>query len=170
MLTPDALARIREAAAEVRGALGEDDDERAFWDTLAMLTDVEEIADGLLRRMAHAKTMAAALTAERADLKARLTTFNRQAERADAMLAAVVKASGQRKMTRPRATLYFSTGQERVELAPDFECPKQLLKHPPAPPPAPDLDAIMAHLRANPESIPGARIARAPETFNVRTK
>ena len=169
-LRPHDLATIARARDEVRAALGDDDDAKAFWDTLGMLTEVEEIADALLAEMSTAKAMTAALAIEIADMRSRQTRFARRAERSKDGLAALLKAAGQGKMERPRATFYFAKGREMLELAADFECPTDLLvRPPPAPPPEPDKDAILAAVKAG-NHIEGARIGTAPQTFSVRTR
>jgi hypothetical protein len=152
------------AIADVRALLEGDDDLRLLHDTLEGETGFREVCEAMHATLAETEAMADALSAQQAEMKARLSRLHRRAEALRDGLRTLMLASGLPKLELPRATLSIAKGQEAVRYAPDFDCPSQLLKRPP--PPEPDGAEIKRQLKAG-VAIDGAWLERSAPILKV---
>lgn len=159
------LPTIRRMADEIRAALGDDFDGETFLDTLDGETDAADIADKLLADMLGAEAMADAIRGEIADLTARRNRFDARGEAIRAQLMALLDATGEKKMERPRATISRRAGIASVQIIDETAIPSQLCKTTVAP----DKAAIKAQLLAG-ETVPGAQIVTGSDSLAVRVK
>lgn len=159
------LPTIRRMADEIRVALGDDFDGETFLDTLDGETDAADIADKLLADMLGAEAMADAIRGEIADLTARRNRFDARGDAIRAQLLALLDATGEKKMERPRATISRRAGIASVQIIDETAIPSQLCKTTVAP----DKAAIKAQLLAG-ETVPGAQIVTGSDSLAVRVK
>jgi len=159
------LPTIRRMAEEIRAALGDDHDADTFLDTLDGETDAADIADNLLADMLGAEAMGEAIRGEIADLTARRNRFDARGEAIRVQLLALLDATGEKKMERPRATISRRAGMASVQITDEAAIPSQLCKTTVAP----DRSAIKAQLLAG-ETVPGAMIVTGKDSLSVRVK
>ena len=158
------LAMIRDIAA----ALAEyRDDEEAYLDTLDGETDAVDIIDHLIEQSQHATAMVVAIKAREDALKARRERIAARAEAAKDALQEVLEAIDLRKVERPSATVSRRAGSVSVVIENEDEIPSQMMTVKTTS--APDKKAIRQHLEAG-ETVPGARLRRAPETVTIRSQ
>ena len=159
------LPTIRRMAEEIRAALGDGHDADTFLDTLDGETDAADIADKLLADMLGAEAMGEAIRGEIADLTARRNRFDARGEAIRVQLLALLDATGEKKLERPRATISRRAGMASVQITDETAIPSQLCKTTVAP----DRAAIKAQLLAG-ETVPGAMIVTGKDSLSVRVK
>lgn len=157
-----ALARIREATAEVRAVLGEDDDERAVVDTVDSLTDAGDMLDALIRLSHEDAALEAAIRELAQRYGARARRIGERQATWRRLMRLVMGAMGVRTAERPGATLTVKPGSVSVRIVNAADVPTQLRK-----PGEPDKQAIRAQLEAGVD-VPGAALERGEETLMVR--
>ena len=156
---------IRRWADEIRAELGDDFDAETFMDTLDGVTDAADIADRMIADMLAAEAMGEAIRGEIADLTARRDRYDARKEAFRRQLLALLDATGEKKMERPRATISRRVGLPSVQITDEKAIPSQLCKTTVAP----DKAAIKAQLLAG-ETVPGAQIVMGADGVTVRVK
>jgi hypothetical protein len=158
---------ITRIAAELRDGMGDDFDEAAFLDTLDGATDAADIADWMLRKIAHAEAIETAISTEIADLASRKARYGMQSNTMRGRLFTLLDATGLKKMERPLATISRRVGVLSVRIIDEASIPSQLCTVKTIT--APDKAAIKAQIEAG-ETVPGAELARGPDGVTVRVK
>lgn len=161
VLDPIALARIRDAAAEIRALAG--DDEVAYMDTLEGETDAVELLDALIEAAQHVAALEAATREQAQRLGERARRFADQGKGYRHTMRLILSAMDMRKVVRPGATLSVTAGRASVEIHDPASVPSQLRK-----PGEPDKAAISKQLEQG-EDVPGCRIVVGEETLTLRT-
>ena len=158
---------ITRIAAELRDGMGDDFDEAAFLDTLDGATDAADIADWMLRKIAHAEAIETAISTEITDLAARKARYGMQSNTMRGRLFTLLDATGLKKMERPLATISRRAGVLSVRIIDEASIPSQLCTVKTIT--APDKAAIKAQIEAG-ETVPGVELARGPDGVTVRVK
>jgi hypothetical protein len=156
---------IRRWADEIRAELGDDFDLETFMDTLDGVTDAADIADRMISDMLAAEAMGEAIRSEIADLTERRDRYDARKDAFRRQLLALLDATGEKKMERPRATISRRAGFPSVHITDETAIPSQLCKTTVAP----DKAAIKAQLLAG-ETVPGAQIVMGADGVTVRVK
>jgi hypothetical protein len=86
-----------------------------------------------------------------------------RAKAMDAALLSILDATGEKKVERPRATVFRRSGSLSVNITDEASIPSQLCKITTTP----DKAAIKAQLQAG-EAVPGAELARGSDGITVR--
>lgn len=159
------LSLIARVAAQIRDALGDDDDEVAFLDTLDGATDAVDLLDRAIRQMQDADALAAAIKTQEADLAARRKRIEARSDAHRATLLTIIDAMGMAKVERPRATISRRSGGVSLIIADESAIPSQLCKTVVSP----DKDAIKRQLQAG-EIVPGAALEKGRDGVTVRVK
>ena len=162
-LTPNNLAALAEAAAAVRSAMGDDEDERAFFDTLEGESDLMEMAGKLILRRVEAQATRDAAKAVSATYSERARRCDRAADACTAGLALLLGAIGKDKLPHPLATVSRTKPRQRLDVFDSSAIPSQLRKW------TPDSEAIKAQLEAG-EVVPGARLVMGEPGLMVRVR
>jgi len=157
--------QISEAAAQIRYALGDDDDETAFLDTLEGATDAMEFADAVISAALESDALAAAIKDQEAALKARRDRILWRSEALRGQLLPLLNAIGVNKLERPRATISKRAGSVSVQITDPDSIPTQLLRTKTTT--EPDKLAIKEQLQAG-ETVPGAELVRGADTVSLR--
>lgn len=163
-IRPD-FSLIQRIASELRDMLGDDFDSETFLDTLDGETDAADIADKLIAAMLDADSMAEAVKAQEADLKARRQRYDARGDAFRKQLFTLLSAIGEKKLERPRATISRRAGLPSVHITDETAIPSQLCKTTVTP----DKAAIKAQLLAG-ETVPGAEIVIGDDGVTVRVK
>lgn len=161
-LDPNHIAAV---AADIRAALGDDDDAQAFLDTLEGETDALEIVDALIEADQEARAMAAAVAERIKDMQARKSRMEAASAAHRVALGQVLDAIGERKLTRPLATVSRTAPRAGLRITDEAALPSQLCRTKVEP----DKAAIKAQLEAG-ETVPGAELATGPAGVMVRAK
>lgn len=163
-IRPD-LKLIEAVSAYLLETLGDDFDAETFWTTLDGETDAEEIIDHLLASMQDDQSLAAAIKEQTADLTARQRRISARADAKKKTLKLILDATGQKKVERPRATVFKLAGRVSVNITDEASIPSQLcvVKK------SPDKTAIKRQLDVG-EAVPGAELVRGEDTVSVRVK
>ena len=156
---------IAAVSADLADMLGDDFDPATFWDTLDGETDALDLIDRLLATMQEDEALEAAIRAQEADLKRRRDRIAARVPAKRKALAAILHATGQKKVERPRATVSLRPGVVSVRIINEADIPSQLQTVKTTT--APDKAAIKKHLEAG-EAVPGAELVRGDETISVR--
>lgn len=143
------------------------DDEETFLDTLDGETDVLDLLDREIEAEQNDRATVAAIKARMADLKARADRIDMRADAHRRAQLMIVKATGQRKIERPTATLSIRQGALSVAITDETAIPSQLCTVKTIT--SPDKAAIRAQIEAG-ETVPGAELIRGDDTLSVRTK
>lgn len=161
------FGHIATVAAFIREALGSDQDEQAFLDTLEGETDALDVADALIDKMQSDAALAEAIKAREADLAGRRKRIEGRADACKASLGILLDAIGQAKLERPMATISRRPGSLSVLITDEASIPSQLCTIKTIT--APDKAAIRAQIEAG-EAVPGAALVRGEPTVAVRVK
>lgn len=159
------IGLIEQVSAEIRGYLGDDFDAETFWDSLDGETDALDIADHVLRRMQEDAALADASKAQAEALAARAKRLANRSYAHKAALLALLKATGEKKLERPAATVSRRAGSLSVRIVNEADIPSQLLTVKTTT--APDKTAIKKQIEAG-ETVPGAELVRGEDTVSVR--
>lgn len=165
MNAPINIDLIRATADAIRAALGEDDDAQAFLDTLDGETDAISALDRLIEADQDAKAHAEAIKARIGDMRNRLTRAERRSQAAREGICALLDAMGERKVTRPLATVSRLAGRVSCQITDEDAVPTQLceVKR------VVDKAAVKAALEAG-EVVPGAELVKGADSVSVRSK
>ena len=154
---------IEEVSAVLRDMIGEEFEPKTFWDTLDGETDALDMIDTLLRDRQEARALSVAIKAEGDALALRRKRMEARSSAAEKALLMILDATGERKVTRPLATVSRRTGVLAVEITDEASLPSQLCKTVVIP----DRMAIKAQLQAG-ETVPGAALVRGEDGVTVR--
>ena len=158
---------IQAVAAQLRDMLGEDFDTETFLDTLDGETDALDLIDRLIAEALDAEALSDALEAQEAAMRARRDRLKAKGDAMRKALLAVLDATGEKKVQRPRATVSRRAGTWRVEIYDPDVIPSQLRTVKQVV--TPDRRAIKAMLDDG-EPVPGAELVRGPDGITVRVK
>lgn len=140
------------------------DDNEAFWDSLDSATDVLDMMDYSIKQMREDEALVDAIKAQEADLKRRRQRIEARAESHKEAMFVMLKASGQKKVERPLATLSIRSGSVSTHIHDESSVPSQLCKITRTP----DKTAIKKQIEAG-EDVPGAYLVKGEDTISVRT-
>jgi hypothetical protein len=161
------FAHIATVAAFIRDLLGDDQDERAFLDTLEGETDAFDVADALIDKMQADMALAEAIKTREADLADRRKRIEGRAAACKASLGILLDAMGSAKIERPGATVSRRPGSLSVLITDEEAIPTQLRTVKTIV--TPDKAAIKAQIEAG-ETVPGAALVRGDATVAIRVK
>lgn len=161
-MRPD-LKLIEKVSVELEAMLGEDFEAEAFWDTLDGETDVLDVADYVLSKVAADEALAAAIKTQKDALASRQSRIAARASAAKKSLLTILDAAGQKKLERPIATISRRSGSLSVQITDEASIPSQLTKTTTSP----DKAEIKKQLDAG-EAVPGAELSRGDDGVTVR--
>lgn len=148
----------------VREALG--DDEEAKVDTIEGETNLLEVIDATLSRLAELEDIEAAIADRIKSLKMRQ---ERMANGQEVIRLAIMRAMGAvdlRKLERPEATLSVGRTPQKVVVTSEADLPSEYMRERA---PVPDLKLIGEALKGG-TAVPGAELSNGGETLSVRRK
>lgn len=149
-------------ADELRAEFGEDD--ALVTDMLEGETDFHEVAGVLLRSMFEAEAQAEANKALAKGYTDRAATLSARAEHIKDKLAALMRATGLRKLPHALATVSVRAVSPALVYDGEPSCLPEDLRRERI---DPDKKAIRAALQAG-RTIPGARLTNGGETISIR--
>jgi hypothetical protein len=113
--------------AEIRALLGSEDPE-LLHDAIEGQTDLFEIIDWLLGRLADEEEMAVAIVARADALYKRAEACTGRQKRLRDALLACMEASGQKSLRRPEATLTLSARKQGIQAIDETTLPERFWK------------------------------------------
>lgn len=143
------------------------DDEETYLDTLDGETNVLDLVDREIIAAQSDESLAEAIKAHIADLRARQSRIEMRADAHRANIRLLLQHIALPKLERPMATVSVRPGNVSVKIINEAEIPSQLMRETVSR--APDKAAIKAHLDAG-ESVPGAELTRGNDILTMRTK
>lgn len=150
--------------ANLRAVLGED--EELILDTIEGETDLLEVIDKALARLAEIKTMVAAIKLNIDELSSRRDRFVQQDEMIRAALTHAMGMANLRKAERPLGTISLRATPPKLIETEAADIPSQYWT---PQPPKLDRKAVLEALKAG-EAVPGAELSNGGETISIRVK
>ncbi len=139
------------------------DDGDLFMDSLDSQTDVLDLMDRSLAAMQADEALAQAIKSQEDALAKRRQRIESRRDAHKAAVREMLRATGQKKVERPLATLSMRQGSVAVHIHDDASVPTQLCKVTRTP----DKAAIRKQIEAG-EDVPGAYLVRGEDTLSVR--
>lgn len=163
-MNPHILSQLRAAHDALVAANPELADDAEFLaDVIEGETDAVDIMAGLIRERREALAHADAMQALATQYEALSERWAARADHRRKLMAAVLEATGLRKMATPQGTVSVSPGRVSLALDEGFEPPQGYARTKIEP----DKSAIKAALEAG-ETMPGARLVTGNPIVQVR--
>lgn len=159
------LGHIAAIAAMLRDMMSGNPDDQAFLDTLEGETNLVEVADALLSRLAETDALADALAEQAKVLAARETRFQARRAALRSCLGALMDAAKLAKLERPLATISRTSPRASVTIVDAAAVPSQLCVTKTTT--TPDKTVIKRLLDAG-EAVPGAELNPGTPGLMVR--